>query len=94
MFGSARDSVGIGVLGGECEELTVMHTFADGLEYFDIEGSRAAVVSVILLFIFADNALGAFTCGKHTSGSGGDAWDNRASVEGQDRGVGVDAVGM
>lgn len=71
---------------------TVMHSLADGLQDLDVDGSRAAVISVVLELLFSLDALRPFHCCEDESRLTCDAWDDVEDVEGHDGGVHIDVV--
>lgn len=69
-----------------------MHSLADGLQDLDIDGSCAAVISVVLELLFTLDALRPFHCGEDEGRLTCDAWDDVEDVEGHDGGVHIDVV--
>lgn len=69
-----------------------MHTLADRLEHLDVYRGRAPVVAVVLILIFADDAVGTLERGKRERRLFRDAGDDGAGVEREDARVRVDLV--
>lgn len=71
-----------------------MYTFADRLENLKVEHGRRAVVSVVLVFLLADDPVRTFARGQLECRVLSDARDDGARVEGEDRRVCIYFVGM
>jgi len=70
-----------------------VHALADGVQHLNVDGGCTSIVAIVFELLIADDALGAFECGKSKCRAMRNSWDDGADVEGEDRGVGVDIVG-
>ena len=71
---------------------TVVNTFGDRLEDFDIERGSAPVVPIILIFIVADDALCPFKSRKLDSGGLGYPGNDLTGIERENGRIRVDGV--
>lgn len=71
-----------------------MHTFADCLHDFHINGSSTTIISVVFKFLIADNAVGALKSRKRKGRSASDPRDNGTGIERQYGRVRVYIVGV
>jgi len=89
-----RQFYGIRDLGARSSGRTVVNTFGNCLENFDIEHGSTTVVSVVLVFAVTDYALCPFGSRKLGGGRFGYPGDNLTGIKRENGGIRIDGVGM
>jgi len=79
-------------LRGQSSGRTVVNTFGDRLENFDIKRGSATVVPIVLVFVVTDDALCSFRCCKLDGGRLGYPRNDLSGIEGENGWVRVDGV--
>jgi hypothetical protein len=71
---------------------TVVHTFGDRLEHFDIEGGSTTIVPIVLVLVVADDAFRSFGSSKLNSGRLGYPGNDLTGIERENGRVRIDRV--